>query len=302
MKNFKASAAVAVSVLVFAISAQVPTVEVGNYTGVGANNLSFNEQAKITGDKNFYYLNFLQSKPDKYGQKTTFINLSAPREYWNFGRAPINFLSLKVNRISLREIEPQPKCVNAWTKGDRAGAEFVLNFDGAKIILNASMKKGSPLLFLSFTQPVKQLEPIKSKVQIEFGVVISRLLTKNKTTIWEGVYGRQALTASRELKQRKAPFQLNRQDKYLIFSDSILDGTGKGDEKGVGPCLLVFDLENGMAGTLKMQNRWHSSIVFFLPPDFKEFRCAIFMQKNKISNADFMKRFEAEKESFTNLD
>ncbi len=56
MKNFKASAAVAVSVLVFAISAQVPTVEVGNYTGVGANNLSFNEQAKITGDKNFYSL------------------------------------------------------------------------------------------------------------------------------------------------------------------------------------------------------------------------------------------------------
>ena len=206
MKNVKISAAVSVSLLVLTVSAQVPTVEVGNYKGVGANNLSFNEQAKITGDKNFYYLNLLQSKPDKYGKKTTFINLSAPREYWNFGRAPINFLSLKVNGISLREIEPQPKCVNAWTKRDQAGAEFVLNFDGTKIILNASMKKGSPLLLLSFTQPVKQLEPIKSKVQIEFGVVISRLLTQKKTTIWEGVYGRQALTASRELKQRKAPF------------------------------------------------------------------------------------------------
>lgn len=301
MKHLKTLTFLFAASVTLSAMAQVPNAKLGKYFGWGANNLAFNTQAQLTGDKNFYQLNLLQSKPDKKGQKTTFINLSAPRQEWNFGRAPINFLALNVNGISSRMLEPQPGNITTWKKGDRAGARFVFNFDGAKIFMDASMKKGSPLLFLTFTQPAKQIEPIKRPVHINFGAVVSRLLTKKNITIWDGVYSRQAQSAARMIKQQKAPVKLTPADKYLILSDAKLDGTGKGNEKGVGPCLIAFDLQPGMTGTLKLANSWLTHIEFRLPANFKEFKCAVFMQKNIVSNANFMKRFNAEKAAFTSL-
>ena len=301
MTYFKMFALAAAAVFTFQAAAQEPTSKLGKYRGWGDNNVSFNSQAQLVGDKNFYHLNLLQSKPDKKGQTKTVFHLSAPRQEWNFGRAPVNFLSLKVNGISLNQLEPQSEHVTSWKKGDRAGARYVLNFDGAKIFMDASVKKGSPLLFLTFSQPEKQLEPIRSKVNINMVAIVSRLLTKKNITIWGGVYNRQAQSATRLITQQKAPIQLTPADKYLILSDAVLDGSGKGVEKGVGPCMVVFDLQDGMTGTLKMANNWSTHLEFALPANFKEFKCAIFMQKNVVSNAEFMKRFNAEKEAFTSL-
>lgn len=302
MTYFKTITLAAAAVLTIHAAAQEPTAKLGKYRGWGDRDLAFNSQAQLTCDKNFYNLNLLQSKPNKKGQTKTVFHLSAPRQQWNFGRAPINFLSMKVNDISLSALEPQAKHVTTWKKGDRAGVRYVLHFDGAKIFMEASVKKGSPLLFLTFTQPDKQLEPIRKPVHIYFSAIVSRLLVKNGKTIWDGVYGRQAQSAARLLSQQKAPIKLTSSDKYLILSDSILDGTGKGDAKGIGPCLIAFDLKDGITGTLKMPNSWITHIEFQLPPNFKEFKSAIFMQKNIICNAEFMKRFNAEKTAFTSLD
>ena len=301
MTCFKMLTLAAAAFFTFQAAAQEPTSKLGKYRGWGDNNLSFNTQAQLVGDKNFYHLNLLQDKPNKKGQTKTYFHLSAPRQEWNFGRAPVNFLSLKVNGISLSDLEPQSEHVTSWKKGDCAGAKFVLNFDGAKIIMDAFVKKGSPLLFLTFSQPEKQIEPIRTKVNIKFSAIVSRLLTKNNITIWGGVYNRQAQSAARSVTQQKAPIKLTPADKYLILSDAVLDGSGKGLEKGVGPCLIAFDLQEGMSGVLKMQNSWSTYIEFDLPANFKEFKCAVFMQKNVVSNADFMKRFNAEKEAFTSL-
>ena len=279
-----------------------PTVKLDKYHGWGDNKLSFNEQMKVAGDKNYYDINLLQSKPDKKGNQKTFITLSAPSQKWNFGRAPSEFLFMKVNGISLNKIQPVPGSIKPWSKKDSAGAEFLLNFDGTKIIVNMFMKTGSPLLFLTFTQPEKQLVPIKGNFTINFNLVISRLLVnEKKITIWNNVYNRQAKTESRLLKQQHAALDLTAADKYLIFSDEKLDGSGKGDEKGVGPCLLAFDLADGITGKLLMRNAYSTHVTFTVPGTFKEFRCAVLQHKAKISNDEFMKRFQADKNSYTVL-
>ena len=143
------------TVLTFVMMATLfgaPAVKLDKYKGWGTANLAFNEQMKVAGDKNYYDTNLLQSKPDAKGNQRTFINLSAPSQMWNFGRAPSDFLFLKVNGVPLNKIQPVPGSIKTWTKKDSAGAEFLLNFDGAKIIVNMFMKTGSPLLFLTFTQ------------------------------------------------------------------------------------------------------------------------------------------------------
>lgn len=278
-----------------ACAAESVTVKEKSYSGWGQDMLAYNKQAEIAGDKNYYQINLLQNKPDKNGKTSTFINLSAPRQEFGFGRAPINFLNLTVNGIQLRSIQPRDEDFKVWNRNDLAGTTFTLNFDGAKVILDAFMKKGSPLLFLTFRQPEKQLEPIRS-ININISLVISRLLTKNNITIWEGIYERRAQTAVRTLEQQKAKYDLTEKDGYIIFSDAKLDGSGK--DKGFGPSFLLFDMSGVQSARLSLRNEWANGVDFILKPDFKEFRIAVWQQKNAISNQDFMSLFKKEKDSF----
>lgn len=271
------------------------TVKEKSYSGWGQDMLAYNKQAEIAGDKNYYQINLLQNKPDKNGKTSTFINLSAPRQEFGFGRAPINFLNLTVNGIQLRSIQPRDEDFKVWNRNDLAGTTFTLNFDGAKVILDAFMKKGSPLLFLTFRQPEKQLEPIRS-ININISLIISRLLTKNNITIWEGIYERRAQTAVRTLGQQKEKYDLTEKDGYIIFSDVKLDGSGK--DKGFGPSFLLFDMNGVQNAKLSLGNSWENNVSFTLKPDFKEFRIAIWQQKNAITNQDFISLFEKEKDSF----
>lgn len=284
-----------VSSVATAFAAESVTVKESTYSGWGKDMLAFNKQAEITGDKNFYQINLLQNKPGKNGKTETFINLSAPRQEFGFGRAPINFLNLTVNGIQLRNIQPREEDFHAWSKGDKAGATFTLNFDGAKVMVDAFMKKGSPLLFLTFRQPEKQLEQIRS-INVNISLIISRLLTKNNITVWDGVYQRKAQTAVRALEQQKEKHDLTDKDGYLIFSDAKLDGSGK--DNGFGPSFLLFDMDEVQSAKLSLNNTWENNVVFSLKPDFKEFRIAVWQQKNAISNQDFMGLFEKEKDSF----
>ena len=71
------------------------TVKQKQYSGWKARDFACNQQAEIVNDKNFYQFNLLQYQPDKNGKMQTFMNISAPRQEWGFGRAPINFLSLR---------------------------------------------------------------------------------------------------------------------------------------------------------------------------------------------------------------
>ena len=297
MKRIQILAVVCAIVLGAAASAQTPSVKLAKYKGWGANKLLFNSQIQLVGNKNYYFLNLLQGRPDKQGQTRSVINLSGRM---NFGNDPINFLNMKVNGIALNRIEHQMKNIRTWKKGNAAGSEVALNFDGAKILMNTYVKEDSPLLYFTFTQPEKQLEPIRGKVSISFSAVVSRFLIQKGRSIFSNAYNREALTAVRKLKQQKKPFPLTAQDAYLIFSDAVLDGSGK--EKGIGPCLLVFELKDGITGSLHMPNSWITRTEFSLPADFKEFKCALFMQKGAISNSAFMKKFNDEKGVLTKLD
>ncbi len=277
------------------LAADAVTVKEKSYSGWGKDMLAFNKQVEIAGDKNYYQINLLQNKPDKNGKSQTFINLSAPRQEFGFGRAPINFLNLTVNGIPLRDIQPREEDCRTWTEKDRRGATFTLNFDGAKVILDAFMKKGSPLLFLTFRQPEKQLEPIRS-INVNISLIISRLLTNNNITVWEGVYQRRARTAVRSFEQQKEKYDLTEKDGYIIFSDAKLDGSGK--DAGFGPSFLLFDMNGVQNAKLSLNNTWENNVAFSLKLDFKEFRIAVWQQKNAISNQDFMRLFEKEKDSF----
>ena len=271
------------------------TVKQKQYSGWKARDFACNQQAEIVNDKNFYQFNLLQYQPDKNGKMQTFMNISAPRQEWGFGRAPINFLSITVNGIRERDLQPNEESFRTWAKPDSAGATVTLNFDGAKVIFDVYMKKGSPVLWFSFQQPEKQLEPVRS-IRIRADLVISRLLTKNGVTVWNDVYNRQAQTATRKLEQQNSPYALNADDQYIIFSDKVLDGSDK--DKGFGPSFLAFDMGGVKDANLYLGNSWANNVTFTLNPDFKEFKFGIWQQKNAIANQDFMKLFEKEKNSF----
>ncbi len=281
--------------------AAAPVVKLGKYRGYGENRLSFNKSIIIAGDRNYYDLNLLQNKPNANGQQKTFINLSEPSQYWNFGRATIDFLSMSVNGIDMSRIIPSSDSIKPWSDGDAAGARFSLNFDGAEIIVNAHMKTGSPLLFLTFSQPEKQITPVKKYYTITFNMIISRFVTDKKgTTVWKGVYARQAKTAARDIAQQGPGIEIKPEDRYIIFSDEILDGSDK--EKGAGPCLIAFDMKNGVTGSLVLRNSYSSHLAFKIPGNVKEFKCAILQHKGAVSNREFMERFASEKDAYTKLD
>ena len=271
------------------------TVKQKQYKGWKARDFTYNQQAEIVNDKNFYQFNLLQYQPDKDGKMQTFMNISAPRQEWGFGRAPINFLSITVNGIRERNLQPNEDSFKTWTKPDSAGVTVTLNFDGAGVVFDAYMKKGSPVLWFTFRQPEKQLEPIRS-ITIKTALVISRLFSRNGVTVWEGAYNRQAQTAARTLEQRKAVYPLDAGDQYVIFSDKVLDGSDK--DKGFGPSFLAFGMNGVKNASLFLGNSWENNITFTLNPDFREFRFGIWQQKNAITNQDFMNLFEKEKDSF----
>ena len=292
----KRSGIAALCILAGALFAQDGvTVKQQKYRGWGDNVLLYNQQAEITNDKNFYRFNYLQNKPNKQGNTETFMNLSGPREFYGFARAPINFLGISVNGISSRRLQPKNEDFKTWTRGDRGGASVLFRFDGAMLEMDVFLKKGSPILWFTFRPAAKQLEPIRS-VKINVDLVISRLLTKNGVTVWENAYQRQAQTATRRLEQQKNFYSLEPEDKFVIFSDKELDGSGK--DKGYGPSFLTFDSAGLQRATLNLRNSWLNGISFDLKPDFKEFTFGIWQKKDAISNSEFMKLFETEKSSF----
>ena len=263
------------------------------YHGWGERNLAYNQQIEIVNKKNLYKLNLLQNKPGPKGQTYCFINLSVP-EWYGFGRVPSNFFDLKINGISLKSIYPT-KEPQIWKKENSAGATFILNFDGAKILLNVYMEKDSPLLWLTLKQPETQITPIK-KAELKIKVVISKHIVKNRKTVWGGAYKRQGKTATRFLEQQKKEYLLKPEDKYIIFSDAILDGSNK--DKGYGPCFLTFNFKDIQKASLNLQDSWLNSIKFELKPNFKEVTVAICQYKNRMSNQEFMKKFKNTKDSF----
>ena len=271
------------------------TVKQKKYNGWKARDFSFNRQAEIMNSRNFYQFNLLQYRPDKNGKTETFMNLSAPRQEWGFGRMPVNFLSVSVNSIRERVLHLNDSSFRTWTKSDSAGATVKLNFDGAAVIFDVFMKKDSPVLWFTFRPSEKQLTPIRS-IRVTLSLVISRLFVKNGVTVWANAYNRQAQSAARKFEQRKESYLLGAEDQYLILSDSVLDGSGAG--KGYGPSWLAFRMDDVQSAKLDLRNAWMNSVSFTLKPDFKIFRFGIWQRKNAISNQDFLALFEKEKDAF----
>lgn len=280
------------------IQAQKVKVEAQKYVGWGADQLSFNKSALIIGDQNIYGVNLVTRKPDKKGNTRTYMVLTEPRRLSGFGQSGCDFLALTVNKIHISRIVPNENSFKTWTKGDSAGCTAVLNFDGTKIRLDAYMKQGSPLLWMTFSPVEKQAEPMKS-CRITLSCVISGMkIVKGKHID----YKKFAKTAARELTgqkdYRKAHYTLNASDRYLILGDSVLDGSKKGAGFGPSFVLLPENFDAVKKGTLILNNGFCNQFFFDMKPDFKEFTIAIWQNKGVISNQNFMKMFESSKKKF----
>ena len=265
------------------------------YTGWISRECAVQDQLAVRNDVNFYGLNFVQYLPDKKGQTDFVIHLSEPRQKSGFGRLSNSFFHLDVNGISIHKLQPQPGYLNIWNKDGVSGGTSVLNFDGAKVEIDAYMREKSPMLWFTIRQPEKQVEPVKT-IRLSLTMIISDYKKNEKGVIWSGAYHRQAQTASRKLEQQKGKIELTAEDRYLILSDAELDGSST--DKGCGPVYLTFSMDGVQKAALGLGNGWLSRVEFDLKPDFKEFRFGILRTSNSISNDAFQKMFEADKPAY----
>ena len=280
------------------LTAQSISAKEKKYTGWGANNLTYNKQALITGDKNTYGFNLCFRKPNKNKETTLYMVLTEPRRQGGFGQHSCRFLSMNVNGIPLSQLVPNEKTFRLWTKKDSAGAQVLFNFDGAGILFDVFMVKGSPMLWLKFRPDTDQKQPI-AKCSIQFQVQISGVNGGKK------VKNTFAKTATRELSGREWKNSLNLlsgEDRWLILGDKILDGSG-GKDKGFGPSFILLpnDFSQVKKMELRLMNQPLSLLNIDLKPDFTELTIGIWQNQGAISNDDFMKLFENNKKSFTTI-
>ncbi len=277
-----------------AFSQQSVTVTEKHYVGWNADNLEYNKQALILGDKNTYGVNLCLQKPGKNGETVFYMLLTEPRRQGGFGQHSCRFLDMEVNRIPLSKLVPNDKTFHLRTEKDSAGAQLTFNFDGTKILLDTCMKKDSPLLYLKFRPAPDMPEPVRSaKIRIHVQVSGVNGSDQLKDTF--------AATAGRELTGRawkEALNPLTPEDRWLILGDKVFDGSGKG--KGFGPSFILLpeDFTQMKKAELRLPNQVLATLEFDLKPDFKEVTVGIWQNQSAISNADFMKLFEKNKAEF----
>ena len=151
------------------------------------------------------------------------------------------------------------------------------------------------MLFLRFRPAETQLEPLR-KFRIHLAVQvggINGILKAEDTAV---------RTAARELAGKpwkQAKNMLNPEDRWLIFYDRKLDGSGK--DKGFGPSFLLLpqDFSNLNRAELILPDDTLASVILDVKADFRELTLGIWQNKAPIPNKDFFRLFEERKKDFT---
>jgi len=272
------------------------TAKLSKTSGWGADRLELGEHIVIANDHNYYGIDYVQWKADGKSFPVAQFWLLEPRMYGGYSRPVMDFFKIAVNGIAESRLQPKKEDVKLWHEKGSAGCDISMSFDGARLILRWCMRPDSPLLRGSITMAPDSLERVNN-IKLNFTMVISTLSKGADGQVqWEAVYERQALSPARLIAQDKNPIALNAEDRYLIFQDSKLDGSG--EDKGFGPCYLTFEYSEVVAAKLKMGNTVFAGLEIELKPDFKEFRFGLWQQKNMISNSSFLEKFKKNESAF----
>lgn len=266
------------------------TVRERPYVGWGSDRLMFNRGALVAGDANRYGFNLLMTKPDRRGETRTYFCMTEPRRMFGFGQNGVDFLDLVVNGIPLAKLVPDDTSFQTWARDGRAGVDALLNFDGCRIVVEASMEPGSPLLFLSVRTAEGGESPLES-CRVRIRCVPSAMNVENGRHVG---YRRFAKTAVRELKttdDRDRRHALRAEDCYVVLGDEKLDGSGPG--KGYGPSyvLLPDDFTAVKQVELLLPNGYENAVEIDMKPGFDKIAFAVLQTPEAVSNDEFFKRF-----------
>ena len=262
--------------------------------------LGFRKHVTFSNALNFYRIDYTQWKSHDATPPKINLALQYPLEYHNFSRPLGSFLRMTVNGISEVSLHPKEEDVTLWNdaRTGAAGCDIAWNFDGAKLILRWFMRSDSPVLWLTIKSAPDLLTPIKS-AHVKVSVVPSLLAqTADKKVLWEGVYGRQVITPTRIIGQVPKPqfITLTPDDRYLIFQDTKFDGSN--GDKGTGPCFMAIDYQGVEKAVLTLRDEGYAFVDIDLKPDFKTARLGFWQQKDRHSNAEFAKVFNAKLQTF----
>ncbi len=265
------------------LPAAPPSVKQSMYRGWGEDQLAFREQITLSNDHNYYAITIAQWKPKEKQEPQTQFWLFEPRMSGGFSRPVMDFVRLEVNGISEIKLQPKKEDIRTWQKEDLAGADLILNYDGAKVVMSWYLRSGSPVLWCTLKPAPDTLEPVKS-IRLKISMVPSKLAKDAKGgVVWSGGYKRQALTPARLIEQSAEGILLTKSDSWLILQDEIFDGSDK--DKGDGPCIIIPGYENAVSSVLDLRNSWINALNIQIQPDFKEFKFGLWQQKNPITNA-----------------
>jgi len=270
-------------------------VQFRHYNGWGREYLAYNRSALLMGDRNCYGINYLVNRPNGKDPAKTFINLVEPRIRAGWGREPQNFFGLEVNGKALASTMPGKDAFKTSVTENEATAEMIADYDGCVMSVTATVRKGSPLLFLKVRHAAgRKVESCRLSLHCVPSELNANVGRKDQP------HARELITAERTVKgpsahgERMAPVELVDQDRYVILQDAVLDGTGY--EKGFGPSLLTLPPKlSSLVSSAKVQltTSYGVSTVFELKPTCKEFEVGLLQVNERVPNADFQGRFSA---------
>lgn len=259
----------------------------------GKERMAFRRHAMLSNPENHYRLDFIQWKANAARMASCYLMLVEPVKEGNFSR-PIDFLSMKINGIALKDIEPQAEGMKTFRGDGISGCSMTLDFDGVHVVLEWFMADKSPLLHCRIRQAPDSPHPAKT-VEIGIHAVPSKSRLVDGKLVYSGVYHREAVSPVRTYSMADAKQTLGKEDTFLILQDQRLQ---PGKDGGAGPCVILLDPDFSGKRMLSLRNSWITSL--FLNPDLSsgDLCFALWQSKTPRTNeevAKLVKEFRLQK-------
>ncbi len=254
-----------------------------------AERVLFSRQVRLRNRQGQYRLDFVQLRPQGNRGAIFQIYLREPTVYYSFSRPLDSFLDLQVNGIALKWLEPRTESFSCWQRGEQAGVDLALNFDGARVLLSFCMRRDSPVLWAKVTP---QAGGTVRTAQLSLFAVPSGMVPGQLS---EG-YQRIAIHAEGQREQGDEAWVLPAGIDYLVLTDEALE---PGQREGtIGPCYVVFDATAAERGLLEMRNSYRLTLTFQLDPS-KVFAFGVWESSRPYANADFLELLDASRAAFS---
>ena len=195
------------------------------------------------------------------------------------------WFQLSVNGISMGEVDFGAENLSTFREGVKAGFEYALNFDGARVRLRFFMKKGKELLLGELLPDPASTKPVESVV-LRLSAIPSGMVGTSAPK--DAVYKREVRTATR-LVERDAPLAAD--DRFFILQDANLDGTSP--EKGMGPTMAVVDWRGVLEGKAEVRpSAGGVGLEFRLDPKLEHAAFGVWQDTDgRHSNEEVFKKF-----------